>query len=417
MNKKLKEIKINFANTPYLIIVFIIQLTLSVVIMGLLLIFYDIQTCARNDFLKNYGNKNVIRISDIGNSDVFDEMYDSEHKPDVIDLYTKLNEYNVVIEANQSFTSSYDPKLTDFIISELGNDLYMYKSITVNENYINTNNLKLDSGLLNSFIQFHYEQGSSIPILLGYEYKQYFNIGDKIIGNYFLFEENSEFEIVGFLQKNSKSYNFSSGDYQLLDHYILIPTTIIDSTNALFDRMEMINYSVLMPGIIVEDEDVTNEINDIIKESEYENMYSLQNLNKESEYNYNTYQSIIKYAVFGYLFIQVFSLIILVVSYMKRLAINFNRYAIHLAMGASYKNIAYLIASDLVVIISISNILGLIIFLLYGKILDANFIRLLFLIISLMVFNNLLLYIVIFVCILIKLRKIKLAQFIRRIQS
>ena len=144
-------------------------------------------------------------------------------------------------------------------------------------------------------------------------------------------------------------------------------------------------------------------------------MYSLHNLNKESEYNYNTYQSIIKYAVFGYLFIQVFSLIILVVSYMKRLAINFNRYAIHLAMGASYKDIVYLIASDLVVIVSVSNVLGLIIFLLYGKILDANFIRLLFLIISLMIFNDLLLYIIIFICVWTKLKQLNIVHFIRRI--
>lgn len=106
------------------------------------------------------------------------------------------------------------------ISTKLGKGLYSpLQCVQLSLNCFPVFNLKIDTG--ESFLEseYSYSYGDKVPVILGSEYKDFYNIGDTLKGVY-LFQE-LEFYIKGFLQKDSYIKKGDSLIY--LDRYIVMP--------------------------------------------------------------------------------------------------------------------------------------------------------------------------------------------------
>ena len=97
--------------------------------------------------------------------------------------------------------------------------------------------------------------GDKVPLILGNAYREYYKVGDKFGGDYFLFPEDTTYEVVGFTSKNAKYYNLNLSTYISLDHYILVPDVDIDENNAYRKEVIIANYAQRIPGLLLSNED------------------------------------------------------------------------------------------------------------------------------------------------------------------
>src|SRR5690606_23511979 len=79
---------------------------------------------------------------------------------------------------------------------------YPVKTVQLNELAINMFPLEIADGEAFVSKDFQYEENDEIPVLLGFDYNQHFNVGDSIKGSYIFKEFN--FIVKGFL----KPYSF-----------------------------------------------------------------------------------------------------------------------------------------------------------------------------------------------------------------
>lgn len=107
----------------------------------------------------------------------------------------------------------------DYETESLSENCQAALCIQISENLQKSNNFKCYTGrLLNSGdYQFN---GGTIPIILGYEYRNLFQLGSQFSATY-LYNVYT-FEVVGILEKNSKIYNPIEIIY--LDKYIIMPS-------------------------------------------------------------------------------------------------------------------------------------------------------------------------------------------------
>ena len=96
------------------------------------------------------------------------------------------------------------------------------KSIQMNRNSFEFYNLKLEkgSGIEWNNVDMTTEEKDSIPIVLGNDYSDYYNLGDILHGEFYF--KQSNFTVVGFLEKNSSIFYKENQNY-FLDDSILIP--------------------------------------------------------------------------------------------------------------------------------------------------------------------------------------------------
>lgn len=93
------------------------------------------------------------------------------------------------------------------------------KSLQLNQKAYLFYNIEVDDNIEISWDDISYED-KSIPILLGSDYKKYYNYGDIISGNYY--SKDMNFEVIGFL-KNNCSIKYKSIHDINIDTYMIIP--------------------------------------------------------------------------------------------------------------------------------------------------------------------------------------------------
>lgn len=96
-------------------------------------------------------------------------------------------------------------------------NFYEIKSIQLNKNAFLFNKIH-HTGYLN-WENIDYSN-DTIPILLGFNYKDKYKIGDLLNGSFYL-SKKTKFKVSGFIPKNSNV--LYDGDIVYLDHYIIIP--------------------------------------------------------------------------------------------------------------------------------------------------------------------------------------------------
>ncbi|PHS34293.1 MAG: hypothetical protein COA82_07285 [Alkaliphilus sp.] len=146
------------------------------------------------------------------------------------------DEFTYIVVGSQYFhaENNYFPNKFDIFYGSRHDPVGSYESLQVNNAFIEHFKLTVDEGRLFKEEDYHIDN-EFLPIIMGYEYIPYSDIGDKITVYYL--GKSFESKIIGFLSENSfynDTYNIKS-----LNKYILMPalkTTNVDSnTNTIID--------------------------------------------------------------------------------------------------------------------------------------------------------------------------------------
>lgn len=137
---------------------------------------------------------------------------------------------------------------------------YNIKSLQMNKNVFDFNKLKVMEGIEPEWEMIK-ASDKVIPIILGYDYSNIYNIGDKLKGKYY--NQEVVFHVVGILEKNQMIYYQNNIEFYV-DRYILVPYPYIcdDLTD---DNNQEVNIfkSVLYFAMINSDVVMTNESENI----------------------------------------------------------------------------------------------------------------------------------------------------------
>lgn len=421
MNKMLKEMKINLTSHPYLLTLFIIMLSLLSILIGFSVIFSSLQSDARDNFYSTYGKSKVFKITDIASNECFDRKFNLSNMDNIKNLYDELEDkYDFIIQINQGFEASYNPDLKDFIINKSFSEKsepVIYKSIRVNDRFFSYYDISVNEGRSFKINDYSYELGNKVPIILGEKYSDYFKVGDTISGNYMLFPTDTKYEIIGFLSKEAKVLNFDSGNYIDLSDYIIIPSVLLDKNNAAFEQMIIANYSQIIPNTIVTEHGINQELNELFTKYSMSEVYQISEQNKIIEDLWTTYSNIQIIVIYFLIFITLFCVLLVISTYIQRIQMNFERYAIHISLGASKKNIINIIISDLFLLLFISNSFGLISLRVIDNIIFFGLNVYITKIFAFLLFFDLCIVLICYFSLFFRLRKLKVGQFIRRLQA
>lgn len=189
----------------YLIIIFLLNFT------------YE----TRINMLKlNNSTSNIYKISDNLIGDEESKFFSQSDYLAILDnLYTweKTNDKFMYIIANQQPIGLEKNLPTQFLYDL--NQLNVYRSLQVNQNFIDHFSIEVEEG--NLFTNESYSiDNKVVPVLLGSNYKNYFELNEKIFISYMGI--NLECKVLGFLKENS--YYNNSYNLQYLDDYIILPS-------------------------------------------------------------------------------------------------------------------------------------------------------------------------------------------------
>lgn len=417
MNRLNKEMKVNIAQNPILFILFILITSLISILFSYFIIFSNVQKNAKENFNEVYNEKQLHVIKDIGNNDTFDSLFDNSKMNEVKMLYDEItSKYSMLIGIQQGFEGSYYEPLRGFMLNHESN-YALYYSMRLNQEYIQFHQINVEEGSLFKDENYKYVSGDTIPVLLGFNYKKFYQLKDTFYGNYMLFPPNSKFKVIGFLEKDTKVLNINESDYTSLDNFIILPSVILNNSNAYQSRMIMANYSQIIPSMIVSNKNEVVNIRNIIKKHGYESMYKVEHQNQIIEALFEIYNGISRFTIIGLIALFFFGFILILFSYLKRILINSKRYAVHILAGASKNQIIQLILVDFVCILLLSNILTYFFLYLTKIMLSIQlYLYLKEIIITILLFD-IFLYFSIYALISYKINKTEIGQFIRRIES
>lgn len=255
--------------------------------------------------------------------------------------------------------------------------------------------------------------GDTVPVILGYNYKEYFDIGDTMKGD--LYYANVSFEIIGFFDEGEVMM-FPDGRYSRLDDYVMVPLcdppSEITEDNAGNIRQL---YDFKICGFAHSDctaDEIQREVARICKEVGFEPILQVQGAKNYESTELSTdieRLSDLFIAISAVLLVfSVLSIILFTINYMRK---NLKYYAVLLANGYTYSDIIVIILG-IPLICVIAAVAVSIVFLFI--IIDLTFVRVLIYSILILASTGLLIVIISAVCIYRELKKHDLSVYLRQ---
>ncbi len=132
-----------------------------------------------------------------------------------------------------------------------GDIYHAMKTIQVSERFLDEFGVTVDEGRRFQESDFQYQQGETIPVLLGHDYREFVLLGDYLHGIYL--GENMVFKAVGFLSDDAFFYSRQQKDMVSCNRYIIMPAMLSSASDTTsFNRIRLLQQ---MEGIIVSDQD------------------------------------------------------------------------------------------------------------------------------------------------------------------
>lgn len=421
----MNELKINLLKSKYLTLIFILQISVVLSLFGVLFVNMTMYFQANKSFYDIFKDDNVYNIMDVGGSEIYSQVMNLDNIENIDNLYTYLdNNYIRIQQIQNQFNNEYDTNKLRFMsvnkdeaerFKEQG--FAPYLSLRVNDNFFLKYDVHINEGT--NFNNFKYELNDKVPLILGDAYREYYKVGDDFGGDYFLFPEDTTYEVVGFIKKGDKYYNLNLGTYISLDHYILLPDVDIDVNNAYRKEVIIANFAQRIPGLLLSDEDTYLDLKDKVNELDMSMMYRIDNQRNVVDSIYGDAINSFKMMAISFGTLTLFSLLIIIMNLFRRISMNFKRYAVHLVNGASKKDIRKLVMNDLLVLITISTLIAYL-FDFIVCVLNPTFFKSYMtyfpIVLIMTIFVDLIIYFVVYIVIRIRLNNIKIIDFIRRLQ-
>ncbi|RCX20838.1 hypothetical protein DFR58_10140 [Anaerobacterium chartisolvens] len=237
--------------------------------------------------------------------------------------------------------------------------------VQVSKNCFDIYNMKLLNGRYFSDKDYLYTSEKPLPVIMGYEYRDYYKIGDVLKGDYIA--KKLDLEIVGFLKKDS---HIRKGEALLyLDRYIVMP--IFECTEEPSDLDERVfqvrhyanktsGYLKLMKGTVIGE--VPGIINSISASCGLDN-YSVWHIPYSLKVDFltlsNEYMAAgLKYL--GYILMAVF-FILFIILFIKSVRAQTKIFAAYIISGASLKSIQHYLLLEISIFILTANIVGVLV--------------------------------------------------------
>lgn len=256
-----------------------------------------INGCSQEQLNYNEGNTFLF-------SDNLEEKEFSKFVSDKKNL-TKINDFINEIDKHETIKYHYSylqpvgveqkPKIKKFIyLYDEGFELqefpfdnktfYNVNSIQTDPHAIDLNNLVFSKGHGGDFTSKNVNS-STIPVVLGYNYNEFYQIGDTFNINYLL--DTYEAEVIGILEKNQTMITSNEPDVKL-DNYIILPK--IDVSNYDIEKANLDNNDKRLSyiskitnqthAILIttnSEKELVNELDDIEEKIEFD-QYTISNL-------------------------------------------------------------------------------------------------------------------------------------------
>lgn len=235
------------------------------------------------------------------------------------------------------------------------------KSIQLSNNFFSDFDLKLNQGKQFEETDYNYYMNKTVPIILGYEYKGQYKIGQIFQSVYI--GEPFELKVVGFLEKDSK---IQMGDYvKYLDRYIVMPFLNCSETINTQDKIFQIrHYGLKTSGIAKANDGVSttkviNSIHKMAKESGLKK-YTVNPMDLNSGANQEQIsEDFIMNFKNMYFVVLLFSSIAICIIFNKKVIKNMNNYWAYFVSGASILTIKRSIQYEIILILGLSNLLSI----------------------------------------------------------
>lgn len=261
-----------------------------------------------------------------------------------------INLYNAV--PDNKFLKSYSTGNFDMSIIKVDESLTIYQvnGIYVGDNVFSDFQLNLDEGVIFNQEDYKLEKAlntKEIPVILGAEYKEFYNIGEYILASAFPVDE-VKLKIVGFLTANSY-VNMGNGTITLLDRFIILPSFDFNSyqTSEDFTSIYRSLYYIKTDGVIASKYDANTMqtvMNDICSDLDIFPYYYVVGATNQPSYLLGLdMSSMLKILKSITLFIFSFSFIIVSIFTLITIKRNLKYYAILSVNGFTYKDIKTLI--------------------------------------------------------------------------
>lgn len=150
------------------------------------------------------------------NINILANFYNTLNTSSNFDVFTSFNQ---AIEVNDFKGDQRFYYNSDEFISINPSLMSNIKALQLNRKAYDFYNIKGDEKSELAWNDISYKD-NHIPILLGSDYKQYYQSGDIINGNYY--SKNTTFEVIGFLERGC-SINYKNISNIVLDTYMIIP--------------------------------------------------------------------------------------------------------------------------------------------------------------------------------------------------
>ena len=326
---------------------------------------------------KAYRGKKFVSVDNTGFEQfekLEEKIFEFENLKSAMLWQTKITLHEELegIECNEETRSQYSfyyPQVSD-------PPSYALNAYTVDRDYIDIFDLSLDSGRLFTEEEFTVLDPTHVPVLLGYDYKDYFSIGETFEG--FLFSSghltsiNDEanktvFEVIGFIAKGQLFIPFSSGSLNTYDNHVILPyvynsveewLTIYEENPDYFDKSYLwtrytagLGTSGMMQSktFLVEkgnEEAFVEHLQNAIDSVDDYDVLKIHESNKAATYKSDEVNE--KFIILTVLAVVmlVFSLMNIIFSAVNNTSNNIKAYAVHRLIGATKAQILIFSAAE-----------------------------------------------------------------------
>lgn len=335
---------------------------------------------------ESYGNKCYYKINLNGDEEVFSNFFGGENAEKIKNAFEQLNaekifDYRYAIENGIEFfrvdDSTYgmddfpaypqeciygyeegDPKVYD--------DYLQLKGIFADHLFKTEPSIELSEGKWFDDKEFYVDSLKDIhlPVILGSEYKNSYNLGDKLTNAHIATEESITLEVIGFFEKDSFFYD-NNNDKVLLNRYMVVPSVEI-TYDYITDKGEIDQFfkyaydsTKIMNARIVCKEEDAEKVNKIVNQIFMENqLYELRLVDESNgaqkalEDSKNMAWSSLVISIF----VIVFSSIVYGIQMYQKILQNRKKYSVFQLNGITKKQVFFLTLTDTISVFILADI-------------------------------------------------------------
>ncbi len=249
-------------------------------------------------------------------------------------VLTKQPIYIPDLDLDMKFFEGYGQRPIEYLVNN------SYNSIQINAVVLEHSAINLIDGRVFNEDEYSYEAGKTLPVLIGYELKEFFNLNDSLLIGYL--GKQIQYEVVGFLEKDSYMVDRNRNTV-FLDRYFVLPAIdcVNDPVGGLDHEFQKRVYLQNTNGIIYSDLSsivILDKIQRYCEELDIEPPYVLIGLPNVSFLGLKTKEIVIIFAAISILLL-IISIAAIMINLLSKTDMMLKCYSIHYICGAKKKTI------------------------------------------------------------------------------